>query len=166
MHYYQGYQRCFKIAPKLTSRIGGGFGYKSPTIFTEESEKLLYKNVLPIDSKTIKLEKSYGTNADVSYRTSFDKLTFSINQFFFYTYLQNPLFLEPVRDGLYKFINITGHTNTKGAETNIKLGYDKVSLYLGYTYTNAKIYNNGITSDNPLTPKHRFNSAIVYEEGR
>ncbi len=153
----------FKIAPKLTSRIGGGLGYKAPTIFTEESEKLLYKNILPIDIKANKLEKSYGANWDISYRTSFDKLTFSINQFFFYTYLKNPLFLEPVQDGLYKFINTPGHTNTKGAETNIRLGYDKLSLYLGYTYTNAKVYNNGIISDNPLTPKHRFNSALVYE---
>lgn len=153
----------FKIAPKLTSRLGGGLGYKAPTIFTEESEKLLYKNVLPIDIKANKSEKSYGANGDISYRTSFDKVTFSINQLFFYTYLQNPLFLEPVQDGLYRFINIPGHTNTKGAETNIKLGYDKLGLYLGYTYTNAKVYNKGIISDNPLTPKHRFNSALVYE---
>jgi iron complex outermembrane receptor protein len=26
----------FKISPGLTSRIGGGFGYKPPTIFTED----------------------------------------------------------------------------------------------------------------------------------
>ena len=153
----------FKIAPKLTTRLGGGFGYKAPTIFTEESERLLYKNVLPINTKTNELERSYGANWDVSYKTSFDKLTFSINQFFFFTYLRNPLFLEPVQNGLYKFINIVGHTNTKGAETNIKLGYDKISLYLGYTYTNAKVNNNGMISDNPLTPTHRFNSALVYE---
>ncbi len=29
------------------------------------------------------------------------------------------------------------------------------------------MYNNGITSQNPLTPKHRFNAAFVYEvEGK
>jgi outer membrane receptor for ferrienterochelin and colicins len=153
----------FKILPKLTSRIGGGFGYKTPTIFTEESERLLYKNVLPVNNNTNELERSYGANWDMSYRTSFDKLTFSFNQFFFYTYLKNPLFLKPVENGVYKFINIAGNISTKGAETNVKLGYDKLSLYLGYTYTNAKVYNNGIISVNPLTPKHRFNSAFVYE---
>jgi outer membrane receptor for ferrienterochelin and colicins len=153
----------FKIASRLTSRIGGGLGYKAPTIFTEESERLLYKDVLPIDNKSNELEKSYGGNWDISYRTSFDKLTFSINQFLFYTYIQHPLLLEPAQNGLYKFINIPGYINTKGAETNIKLGYDKLSLYLGYTYTNAKVYNNGIISDNPLTPKHRFNSSLVFE---
>ena len=153
----------FKIAPKLTTRLGGGFGYKAPTIFTEESEKLLYKNVLPIDTKTNKLERSYGASLDVTYRTSFDEFTFSLNQLFFYTYLKNPLFLQPVQNGLYRFINITGNTNTKGAETNIKLGFDKLSLYLGYTYTDAKVHANGIVSDNPLSPKHRFNAALVYE---
>ncbi len=153
----------FKIAPKLTSRIGGGFGYKAPTIFTEESERLLYKNVLPVNPTTNKLERSYGANWDINYRTSFNKIKFSINQFFFYTCLKNPLSLEAVSNGLYKFQNILGHINSKGAETNIKLGYDELALYLGYTYTDAKINNNGIMSDNPLTPKHRFNSALVYE---
>ena len=153
----------FKIAPKLTTRLGAGFGYKAPTIFTEESEKLLYKNVLPIDTKTNELERSYGANLDITYRTSFDELTFSINQFFFYTYLKNPLLLQPVQNGLYKFINIKGNTNTKGGETNIKLGYDKFNLYVGYTYTDAKVNANGIVSDNPLSPKHRFNAALVYE---
>jgi len=153
----------FKIAPKLTTRLGGGFGYKAPTIFTEESEKLLYKNVLPVDAKTNELEKSYGANWDINYRTSFNKVTFSINQFFFYTWIKTPLFLEPLLNGLYKFINIAGHTNTKGAETNIKIGYDELNLYLGYTYTDAKVNNNNIISENPLTPKHRFNAALVYD---
>ncbi|MCW3107931.1 MAG: TonB-dependent receptor, partial [Segetibacter sp.] len=157
----------FKIAAKVTSRIGGGLGYKAPTIFTEESERLLYKNVLPVNSTTNTLERSYGANWDINYKTSFDKVSFSINQFFFYTYLKNPLSLDAVSNGLYKFQNIAGNINSKGAETNIKLGYDKLALYLGYTYIDAKIKNNGIRSDNPLTPPHRFNSALVYElEGK
>lgn len=157
----------FRIAPKLTSRIGGGFGYKPPTIFTEETERLLYKDVLPISSTTNQLEKSYGANGDINYKTSYDEFSFSVNQFFFYTYLKNPLFLEPAINNTYQLQNILGHVISKGAETNIKLGYDELALYLGYTYTNAKVYNNGTTTQNPLTPKHRFNAALVYEvEGK
>ena len=157
----------FQITTQITSRIGGGLGYKPPTIFTEESERLLYKNVLPINSGINKLEKSYGANWDVNYKTSISKITFSFNQLFFYTYLNNPLFLEPVSNGLFQFKNIAGHIISKGAETNIKLGYDELSLYLAYTYTNAKVYNNGTVTNNPLTPKHRFNAALVYEiEGK
>ncbi|MDQ6763056.1 MAG: TonB-dependent receptor, partial [Bacteroidota bacterium] len=157
----------FKIAPKLTSRLGGGFGYKTPTIFTEESERLLYKNVLPISTTTNELERSYGANWDANYKTSLDEFTFSLNQFFFYTYLKNPLFLEPVLNSKYQLQNIPGHIISKGAETNIKLGYDEFALYLGYTFTDAKVYNNGTVYQNPLTPKHRFNAALVYEvEGK
>jgi outer membrane receptor for ferrienterochelin and colicins len=153
----------FKILPNLTTRIGGGFGYKTPTIFTEESEKLLYKNVLPVSPETNQLERSYGANWDVSYKTNFDKLTFSINQLIFYTYLKSPLMLEPKTNETYQFKNIAGHIDSKGAETNIRLGYDDFTLYLGYTYTNAKVHDNGLIYNNPLTPKHRFNAALVYE---
>jgi outer membrane receptor for ferrienterochelin and colicins len=153
----------FKILPNLTTRLGGGFGYKTPTIFTEESEKLLYKNVLPVSPATNKLERSYGVNWDVTYKTNFDKLTFSINQLIFYTYLKSPLMLEPKTNETYQFKNIAGHIDSKGAETNIRLGYDDFTLYLGYTYTNAKVYDNGSIYNNPLTPKRRFNAALVYE---
>ncbi|HEV3252452.1 MAG TPA: TonB-dependent receptor [Puia sp.] len=152
-----------KITPELTSRIGGGFGYKPPTIFTEESERLLFKNVFPVNSDLNKLERSYGANWDVSYHTSLDKITFSINQFLFYTYLNNPLFLEPVPNGLYRLENIPGYIVTKGAETNIKIGYKVINLYLGYTYTDAEINNKGFTTENPLSPKHRLNSVLIYE---
>jgi outer membrane receptor for ferrienterochelin and colicins len=153
----------FKILPNLTTRLGGGFGYKTPTIFTEESEKLLYKNVLPVSPETNQLERSYGANWDVTYKTNFDQLTFSINQLIFYTYLKSSLMLEPKTNETYQFKNIAGHIDSKGAETNIRLGYDDFTLYLGYTYTNAKVYDNGSIYTNPLTPKHRFNAALVYE---
>lgn len=157
----------FKINPKFTSRIGAGIGYKPPSIFTEESEKLLFKGVLPINAAINKLEKSYSVNWDLNYKTTFEKISFSINQFFFYSHIKNPLFLEPVAGGSYQFQNIPGHIGSSGAETNIKLGYDELALYLGYTYINAKLYNNGTIADNPLTPKHRFNAALVYEvEGK
>jgi len=155
----------FKITPKITSRIGGGFGYKAPTIFTEESERIQYRNVLAINSNTNKMEKSYGANADFNYRTSFadDKVTFSINQLFFFTYIDKPLLLQQQTGGLYQFINANGNTNTKGTETNIKIGYADFKLFLGYTFTDTRLKQNGVTTENPLTPKHRLNTILMYE---
>lgn len=154
----------FKISNGLTSRIGGGFGYKTPTIFTEDSERLQYQNVMPISDKTNKLEKSYGANADINYRTKIgDDWTFSINQLFFYTYLDNPLLLENPSVNLYQFVNSSGYIHTKGTETNIKIGYDDFKLFLGYTYTDAQLNQNGTTTESPLTPKHRINSVLMYE---
>lgn len=154
----------FQIANGLTSRIGGGFGYKTPTIFTEESERIQYQNVMPIDDKTNKLEKSYGANADINYRTYIgDDWSFSINQLFFYTYLDNPLLLQNIATNTYQFINSSGYIHTKGTETNIKIGYDDFKLFFGYTFTDTRLIENGTNTENPLTPKHRINSVLMYE---
>lgn len=155
----------FKITDKFSSRLGGGFGYKAPTIFTEDSERLQYQHVLPIDKDKNKLERSYGLNIDFNYVTSFcdGNITFSINQLFFYTYLDNPLLLQSTTDGLYRLNNITGHTDSKGGETNVKIGYKDFHLYLGYTFTDIGTKENGIRRENILTPKHRLNGILMYE---
>lgn len=154
----------FKISDKLSSRIGGGLGYKTPTIFTEESERIQYKDVLPIDSNFNSLERSYGANFDVNYKTNItDELSFSINQLFFYTYINSPLILTPLPNSTFQFVNIDGHIDTKGTETNIKLGYEDFKLFMGYTFTDVVVNQNGTKSQNPLTSKHRLNNVLMYE---
>ena len=153
----------FTINDKLTSRLGGGIGYKAPTIFTEESERIQYKSVLPIDSSLNKLEKSYGANFDINYKTMlWEEVSLSINELFFYTYIDNPLLLLPLQTN-YQFVNVDGYLETKGIETNIKIGYEDFKLFLGYTYTDASIRQDNATSQNPLTPKHRLNNVLMYE---
>ena len=155
----------FKISPKLTSRLGGGLGYKAPTIFTEDSERIQYRNVLAISSLANKLEKSYGANWDINYRTALfnNSVSFTINHLFFFTHLTNPLQLLPVNNGNYQFVNVAGNLESKGTETNIKLGYKDFKLFLGYTYTDAHRHENGSQFANTLTAKHRINSVLMYE---
>lgn len=148
----------FKVSPRLTSRVSFGLGYKPPGFFTEETEAMQYRNVLPIDTKTNKLETSYGINADINYRMSIGQINLSINQLLFYTVINNPLTLSPNTNGTYNLLNLPGKMYTKGAETNLKFSYSELAWYLGYTLTDTRI---------PLTPKHRLNSALVYEiEGK
>ena len=59
--------------------------------------------------------------------------------------------------------NIAGHIISKGTEPKIRLVYDELALYLGYTYTCATLYNNETVTDQPLTPGQRLNAALVYE---
>ena len=75
----------FKINNHFTARLGGGLGYKIPSVFTEDAEKVQFKNVLPIDIKNTTAEKSYGGNFDINYRTKLfnNEVAFSINQLFF-----------------------------------------------------------------------------------
>ncbi len=154
----------FKITPKLSSRIGGELGYKTPTIFTEETERIQFKSVLPINADLNELEKSYGVNFDLNYRTKlFDEVGVSINQLFFYTRINNPLLLQNAGTDLYRLVNANGHINTKGWETNVKFTYGDFKLFVGYTFTDAQLNENSITKENPLTAKHRLNNVLMYE---
>lgn len=154
----------FKITPKLTSRLGGGFGYKTPTIFTEETERIQFRNVFPVNSDANKLEKSYGANFDINYRTTLcDEVSLSFNQLFFYTRINDPLLLRNGTGNDYRLINAGGYINTKGWETNLKLGYGDFKLFVGYTFTDAQLNENGVRKENPLTARHRLNNVLMYE---
>jgi outer membrane receptor for ferrienterochelin and colicins len=119
--------------------------------------------VLPISAEN-KLEKSYGLNWDVNYSTSFldGSVSLSVNNMFYYTFLNNPLTMRDL-GGDYKFNNLSGHIDTKGMETNVKLGYNDFKLFVGYTLTDTKIHSEGQLSRNPLTAKHRLNNVLMYE---
>ncbi|WP_341835602.1 TonB-dependent receptor [Chitinophaga pollutisoli] len=155
----------FKFSPKFSSRIGGGLGYKTPTIFTEETERLQYHSVLPINSDDNKLERSYGANFDLNYRTGFadGKVSLSVNQLFFYTRINDPLLLTSAPGNLYRLVNAEGHIDTKGWETNVKVSFDDLKLFIGYTFTDAQINENGIKRENYLTSRHRLNNVLMYE---
>ncbi|MDQ6482550.1 TonB-dependent receptor [Dyadobacter sp. LHD-138] len=154
----------FKITNELSSRLGGGLGYKTPTIFTEETERRQFRAVLPINPDANKLEKSYGANFDINYATHLGELSFSLNHLFFYTRINNPLLLQTSRDvSVFRLVNSDGFVDTKGTETNLKLGYGDFKLFVGYTLTDALLHEGGSKRVNPLTAKHRLNNVLMYE---
>jgi iron complex outermembrane receptor protein len=152
-----------KLAPKLTTRIGGGFGYKNPTIFTEEAERMQFQNILPIDMNRTRNERSIGANWDINYRTKIGDVGLSLNQLFYFTKLNNPLVLVGAPGGKVQFQNSTGYLNTKGIETNIRLTYEDFKLFIGYTYTDANTHFIDTREWMPLTAKHRLNNVLMYE---
>jgi iron complex outermembrane receptor protein len=154
----------FKINNHFTSRIGGGLGYKIPNVFTEDAEKIQFKNVLPIDIKNRNAEKSYGGNFDVNYHATLfnNEISFSINQLFFYTRINNPLVLTQVVNGYYSYLQPKGFIHTKGTETNIKLTYKNFKLFTGYTFADVTQHDM-TTTEFPLVAKHRLNNVLVYE---
>jgi len=155
----------YKINSHFSTRLGGGLGYKAPTVFTEDAERIQFRNVLPIEVANTHAERSYGVNYDINYRTTlfYDKVSLSINQLFFYTLVSNPILLSPLSNGNLQYIQPQGDLNTKGMETNVKLTYNNFKLYIGYTLADVKEHtgNNNITY--PLVSKHRLNNVLVYE---
>ncbi len=156
----------YKFTDKLTSRVGGGLGYKAPTLFSEEAESKSFRNIQPLDLNSVKAERSIGGNLDINYKTALsDEVDISINQLFFYTALNDPLILNtaPLPNGNYSFDNVNGRLTSKGFETNVKLSVEDLSTYIGYTYIEADRNFNSVSSFNPLTAKHRINTNVMYE---
>jgi iron complex outermembrane receptor protein len=153
----------FKLSPQLTTRIGGGYGYKPPTIFTEEAERRQFRNLLPIDIINSRNERSRGVNWDINYKTSIGDLGLSFNQLFFYTKLSHPLVLTNVSGNKVEFENAAGFLDTKGMETNLRLTYADFKLFMGYTYTDANTHFANSKQWLPLTARHRLNNVLMYE---
>ena len=155
-----------KISDAFSARLGGGLGYKSPTIFVQEAEEVSFRNVLPIDVENTKAEESAGANLDFNYKTIlFDKISFSINQLFYYTRLKNALVLNPaaLANNIYLFENASGHLDSKGFETNIKIGIDPFHLFLMYSFIDTKRHYNDLDNAFPLTARHRAGGVLMYE---
>jgi iron complex outermembrane receptor protein/outer membrane receptor for ferrienterochelin and colicins len=154
----------YRFTPHLSSRLSFGLGYKAPSIFTEEAETLLFRNVLPIGN-TLKTERSRGGTVDVNYRNTIgEKFSYSVNQMFFYTEIEDPLVLIESPTGIFRFVNAEQPVRSRGFETNARLSYDIVKLFAGYTFTNAKADYLVGNQTLPLTPKSRINSALLFEK--
>jgi outer membrane receptor for ferrienterochelin and colicins len=152
-----------RISPKITTRLGGGFGYKTPTVFTEESERIQFQNLLPVDVNGTKNERSAGGNWDINYRTNIGAVNVSFNHLFFYTRLNRPLVLVDAPNGKMEFQNSTGYIDTRGTETNLRLVYRYFKLFIGYTYTDANTHFSNNSEWLPLTARHRLNNVLMYE---
>lgn len=152
-----------RIAPKVTSRLGGGFGYKTPTVFTEEAERIQFVNLQPISHNGTQNERSVGGNWDINYRTEMGPVRFSLNHMFFFTRLNHPLVLTEVTGGKMEFRNADGHIDTKGMETNLRFLFGDFKLFVGYTYTDANTHYSGEKNWLPLTARHRLNNVLMYE---
>jgi outer membrane receptor for ferrienterochelin and colicins len=153
----------YRISSSLTTRLGGGYGYKTPTVFTEESERMQFRNILPIDLNRSQNERSIGGNWDIDYRISLGAVGLSFNHLFFYTYLKKPLVLVSAPGGKFEFQNSSGYIDTKGTETNLRLLYGDFKLFIGYTYTDAQTNFSTDQEWLPLTARHRLNNVLMYE---
>ncbi|MBD0779968.1 TonB-dependent receptor [Maribacter sp. ANRC-HE7] len=154
----------YKLSENFSTRLGGGLGYKTPTVFTEDAERIQFKNVLPLNVDNTSAEESIGANLDVNYKTALsDKSIFTINALFFYTQVKDPLILAPIANNAFEFQQPNGYIDTKGVETNTKVTYGDFKLFVGYTYADVNQHYNGTSTTFPLVAKHRLNNVLMYE---
>lgn len=154
----------YEPSPELTFRFGGGLGYKSPTVFSEDAERLHFQNIDPINPDAFTAEQSFGGNFDINYQLAItNELALSTNVLFFYTQIQDPLILAP-SNNRFEFIQPDGYVDTKGVEVNMKWSYDHFKLFIGYTNANVQQHYNGTASTFPLVAEHRLNNVLMYEK--
>ena len=153
-----------KYSPQWSSRIGIGMGYKTPTLFTEETETIQYQNVDQLNNVTS--EKSYGGTADVNFRTAIsENLAFAFNHMFFYTWIDNPLVLDNYTTSNYRFFNAANPVQSAGFETNARFIFKGAfKLFLGYTFTDTKAKYLAGNQLLPLVPRNKLNTALIYEK--
>ncbi|UKT64451.1 TonB-dependent receptor [Pedobacter mucosus] len=178
VHYYNDYyskselfilpkiSALYKFNDKFSSRIGGGLGYKTPTLFTEQTETFQYQNLLPLNE--VEAEKSFGGTADLNYKTNIgEEWILSINQMFFYTKITNSTILLQDGAGYFHFANTNKPVKSLGFESNIKIIFKEYfKLFAGYTFTNAKAAYLPVIQNIRLLPKNKLNLALIYEKER
>ena len=154
----------YKMTPELSIRLGGGMGYRMPSLFSEEAEPYGYRSVQAVNFENLVAEESYGTNIDFKYISTFgtDNVLLSLNQMFFFNVIDNPITLNETNSSNMFYEQTHDSLFSKGFESQIKLTVDKFTWFLGYTYTDAYLENgenkNGLT----LTPKHSIKGDLLF----
>ena len=152
----------YRLNKHWAARAGFAMGYKMP-----DPVELLDNDTARTDAialnPNLKAELSYGYNAEVNYKYTWDDNSIFINQAFFRTDINNPIY-NAVGGGVSTLVNLNTNTTTEGSDTYMKLTVKKWELYLGYTYTIAT--NDFYTASNgwiPLTSRNRMAFVISRE---
>jgi len=155
----------YRLNEQWSTRIGGGRGYKSPTIFTEEAERRQFRALDRLRIGQLVNERSVGANWDINFKKRFGRLAVDVNQLFFYTRINNPLVLHAGLSGTGQFQTAPGWIDTRGLETNLRLLYGDFKLFFGYTLTDARYrYTPTDAGPLPLTARHRLNNVLMWEK--
>jgi outer membrane receptor for ferrienterochelin and colicin len=154
----------YKINSYFTTRLGGGLGYKIPSVFSSEIDERDYRRVLPLNSfVAIKAERSLGGNWDINYHRHVNNWDVTINQTFYVTKIKDPIITGLNGSSQYYFLNAAKPINTKGFETYVQLHHEALEIYLGYTYTVAKKLYDNVQPYLSLSARNKFASVLAYE---
>ncbi|MBL7817627.1 MAG: TonB-dependent receptor [Saprospiraceae bacterium] len=151
----------YKWNSAWSTRLSTGLGYKTPTMFTEQTESLAYQNVQNVGDN-LNAEKSVGGTFDINYKTNISDMIIAVNQMFFYTQINKPLILQENLNNAF-FTNADKPVQSKGFETNVKFILDPFKFFIGFTYTDAKgkyLLDNQTLA---LIPKNKLNLTLMYE---
>jgi iron complex outermembrane receptor protein len=154
----------FRPTRVMALRLGGGTGFKAPTIFIEEAEERGFRDVRPFGD--LEAERAVSASLDMNWRGVLDDVSLSANLAGYLTRLKNAVVLVEgigIWETPFFLWNVDGNTVTRGAEVSAKLGYGDFKLSIGYTFLYASQEDGGITRELDLNPRHSFGAVLVWE---
>lgn len=154
----------YKISSAITTRLGGGLGYRAPSYFSSEVDERDYPNILhaSVDPDLVP-ERSAGLNWDINFKKQVNGWHLTVNQMFYITEIRKPVVFYTLPNNVIYPINMNKPLHTKGFETYIAATHDELELYLGYTYTVAKKGYDAIQPYVSLSARNKFAGIIAYE---
>ena len=154
----------YNVSEETTLRIGGGRGYKEPSLFTEESEAQQFINILPLNENLLDAEQSAGLNIDINRSFDFASgISLNLNMLVFYTRVDDPLHLVRQTGNQFVYSQPTEYLDTKGTEINAAWYWNDFKLFFGYTHTDVEEHGPLGVYESPLIPEDRVNTVFVYE---
>ncbi|GJM11811.1 MAG: hypothetical protein DHS20C12_02140 [Pseudohongiella sp.] len=145
-------------------RLGGGLGYKLPTPFSEEAERIQFQGLRPLQIDNLEAEQSAGVNADVNRSWQLgDSLSLDLNVLLFYTRVDDPLMLELQDDQSYAYQQPVPYIDSRGTEMNAVWRWSDYKFFLGYTHADVEQHLRDETRKAALIPEDRVNMVFVYE---
>ena len=150
----------YKINDAFTMRMGGGLGYKIPTVFGSEVDERDYPKLQPLQN--INAERSTGFNWDVNFKKEMGKVELAINQSFYLTQINHPLVIGRTPTAI-SYSNAAKPLSTKGMETWVQIRFAGLETYLGYTLTDARKKYDPVHPYLELSARNKFASVIAYE---
>jgi len=154
----------YKISHAFTTRLGGGLGYKAPSIFSSEIDERDYPNILdPSRYTEMVAERSTGLNWDINFKKVINGWHLTVNQMFYITEIKKPQLFDTLPNGAIYTLNAIEPLNTKGFETYIAATHDELEIYFGYTYTIARQLYNATQPNVSLSARNKFATVIAYE---
>jgi outer membrane receptor for ferrienterochelin and colicins len=150
----------YKMSNSITSRLGGGMGYKIPTLFNSEVDERNYKN-LRLDDKAV-AERSWGGNWDINFKKKMGEVELAVNQSFYITHINHPL-AAITSPGLVYYYTEKEPVVTKGFETWLQVSYRGLEAYLGYTLADARKNYDKMNPYLELSARDKFATVVSYE---
>jgi iron complex outermembrane receptor protein len=149
----------------VSIRLGGGLGYKLPTPFSEEAERIQYRGLRPLQLSGLEAEESAGVNADInrSWQLS-ESLSLDLNLLGFYTRVDNPLLLEMQDERFHAYKQPIPYIDTRGTEINAVWRWFDYKFFLGYTRADVEQHLRTEAREATLIPNDRVNMVFVYEK--